>query len=55
MQLRRKSERNPHGDLHLGYRGYQMPGPRALKDTGRLWMKLNGLRRVGDRHFTTWG
>jgi hypothetical protein len=55
MQLRCKSEKNPHGGLHEGYRGFQMPGPRALRDIGRPWMACNKLRRVGDRHFLTWG
>jgi hypothetical protein len=55
MQLRRRSEKNPHGGLQEGYRGFQMPGPRALKDIGRPWMACNKLRRVGDRHFLTWG
>jgi hypothetical protein len=55
MQLRRRSEKNPHGGLHEGYRGFQMPGPRSLRDIGRPWMACNKLRRVGDRHFLTWG
>jgi hypothetical protein len=55
MQLRKLSPKNPHGGLHEGYRGFQMPGPRALRDIGRPWMACNKLRRVGDRHFTTWG
>jgi hypothetical protein len=55
MQLRKLSPKNPHGGLHEGYRGFQMPGPRALRDIGRPWMACNKLRRVGDRHFLTWG
>lgn len=54
MQLRKKSEQNPHGGLHNGYRGLQMPGPRALRDIGRPWMCVNRLARVRDRHFVTW-
>jgi hypothetical protein len=54
MQLRPMSSSNPHGGIHKGYRGMQMPGPRALKDMGRPWMLRNGLVRAKERHFIRW-
>jgi hypothetical protein len=54
MQLRPARPNNPHGGLHNGYKGKQLPGPRALIDMGRPWMVNNGLVRAKDRHFIQW-
>lgn len=54
MQLRRARPNNPHGDLHLGYRGMQYPAQIVLKDIGRAWMATMGLRREKGRSFVKW-
>ncbi len=54
MQLRRRRDNNPHGGLHEGYRGMQFPAAVVLKDIGRIWMKVCGMRREGSRNFVRW-
>lgn len=56
MQLRKRSDKNPHGGLHEGYRGVQHPsgGKIVLQDMGRAWMIVTGMRRDQGRHFVRW-
>lgn len=54
MQLRAKHLNNPHGGAHEGFRGLQFPEAIVLKDIGRAWMRVNGLRRENSRCFTRW-
>jgi hypothetical protein len=56
-QLRPRSLTNPHGGAQSGYAGVQFPRgqkEQVIRDIGRTWMQVNGLRRVGDRNFIRW-
>lgn len=58
MQLRAQRPNNPHGGLHVGYKGMQYPKEIVIRDIGRPWMVVNGLQREGvgggKRHFVKW-